>query len=253
MVGGIYLWEVVRRKRVRRQSDALDSSDMELLKGLQVSRELPDDGVLGGLESLRGERLGPDGLDMDELRSLAPSREEDAHVPLDVDREAFRIKQQTARVYSVEPNQGPKGQELIVVMNVMAEPGQAFQGSDVRKALADVDMQHGDMQIFHHYGVGDLSSERPVFSAANMLEPGYFDPQTMDEMTTPGLCLFMRLPGPLDPRVGFELMLNTGQRLATALGGELRDETRSVLGLQTIGHLRERITEFGRKQLASAG
>lgn len=157
-----------------------------------------------------------------------------------------------SRLYAVDGRKGRPGEELIIVLNVMAEPGRPFPGTEVRAALESVDMRFGDMQVFHHHGVGDMRTEQPVFSVANLLKPGTFDVVNLEGFATPGLVMFMRLPGPLDPRVAFELMLNTGQRLAEALHGELRDETRSVLSAQTIAHVRERIAEFNRRQLLTA-
>ena len=46
----------------------------------------------------------------------------------------------------------------------------------------------------------------------------------------------------------FEFMLETAQCVVRNLGGELKDERRSVMTPQTIEHCRQRIREFERKQ-----
>ncbi|MDR9435451.1 MAG: cell division protein ZipA C-terminal FtsZ-binding domain-containing protein, partial [Thiohalophilus sp.] len=84
----------------------------------------------------------------------------------------------------------------------------------------------------------------PVFSLANTVEPGTFDLNAIEQLQTPGLSLFMQLPAPIDSREAFELMLKTGRNLAEQLGGDLCDERRNVLTLQTIGHLKEQIEAF---------
>ena len=122
----------------------------------------------------------------------------------------------------------------------------------MHRALDEVDLQYGEMKIFHHYGVGERSGDEPVFSVANVREPGFLPLETLDEMSTSGICLFLRLPGPLDGRVAFELLLNTGQRLADKLGGELRDDARSLLTTQRISDIRNRIAAFERDQLVPA-
>ena len=79
---------------------------------------------------------------------------------------------------------------------------------------------------------------------ANVLEPGAFDLAAMDEMTTPGLCLFLRRPGPLPAAVAFDLMLDVGARLARALEAVLCDDQRCRLTVQATQALRERVVHF---------
>lgn len=246
VVAGIYFWEMARRRARRREEDELDEADRELLEGLSATR---DEDPFAGLGDLRGDPLK---LDAEDMRGLGKLVADDEEPEPPAEPAPARPAERGSRLYAVDARRGRSGEELIIVLNVMAEPGQPFPGPEVRAALESVDMRFGDMQIFHHHGVGDMRTEVPVFSVANMLNPGTFDVTRLDGFTTPGLVMFMRLPGPLDPRVAFELMLNTGQRLADTLHGELRDETRSVLSAQTIAHVRERIAEFNRRQLLAA-
>ena len=143
---------------------------------------------------------------------------------------------------------------MIVSLALMARPGLRLPGDEVRGALAEVGMTFGDMSIFHHYGNAEVgaSTALPVFSAANLHEPGTFDLEQMSEGEFPGLALFMALPGPMEAEPAFDLMLDTGQRLAEILDAELRDETRSSLTPQSIAHLRERLGDFRRRQLLQA-
>lgn len=142
------------------------------------------------------------------------------------------------------------GEPLIIVLNIMAKPGQWFDGQNLLAALEANSMQHGEMMIFHRYS--DTSAKQPVFSLANTVEPGNFNLDTIEQLQTPGLSLFMQLPGPIDSREAFELMLKTGRNLAQQLDGDLCDETRSVLTLQTIGHIKEKIEAFlFRQKMAS--
>jgi len=48
--------------------------------------------------------------------------------------------------------------------------------------------------------------------------------------------------------VAFDAMLLTAKNIAAELGGELKDENRSVMTGQTIEHYRERIRDFSRRQ-----
>jgi len=151
---------------------------------------------------------------------------------------------------AVDADDDEAGESLVIVLNVMAKSGRYFPGDEVLAALRANDLQHGEMQIFHRYPDATAHA-RPVFSLANTVEPGTFDLNTLEQLQTPGLSLFMQLPGPMDSREAFELMLKTGRNLAEQLGGDLCDERRNVLTLQTIGHLKEQIEAFlFRKKMA---
>ena len=135
------------------------------------------------------------------------------------------------------------GEVLIVALNVMARAPQRFHGLDILTALRETGFVFGHMNIFHHYPDG-ADETRPLCSVANTVEPGRFDIEHMAELETPGLSLFMQLPGPLEGRAAFDRVLQIGRALAERLDGELCDESRSVLTLQTIGHLKETIESF---------
>ena len=138
----------------------------------------------------------------------------------------------------------------VIVINVDARSGQVFSGVAIKKLLEACGMQHGDMSIFHRHEEDLLS---PIqFSVANAVEPGYFDPDKLESLTTPGVSFFMSIPGPKDYLKAFEFMYETAKCFADNLQGELKDENRSVLTTQTIEHSKQRIREFERKQLCKA-
>lgn len=252
-------------KDLRGERPPLDAEDMEGLRGLKPDEERPAPASaspppssprppppepvvpLAAAGPARPEsRPGASATEARPSPSASPS-------PPEARAAAAAPAEARLRPSAPEPRRArPGGDELLIVLNVMAEPDHPFTGVALRDALESVEMRFGDMAIFHHHGVGDMRTDVPVFSAANMLKPGHFDLEELEALTTPGVSLFMRLPGPLDPRVAFELMLNTGQRLAQDLGGELRDDTRSVLSTQSIAHIRERIAEFNRRQLLAS-
>jgi cell division protein ZipA len=144
----------------------------------------------------------------------------------------------------------PAPRELIVALYVCAVRGGYFSGADVFAALERLGLRYGEMRIFHHDGLTDqatpLARGKPVFSVANLTEPGTFDPAQSDDFKTNGLVFFMRLPGPLDGRVALEFMLNHAYRLADLLKGNLEDEHRQTLNAESIAYLRQGIEEFER-------
>lgn len=128
---------------------------------------------------------------------------------------------------------------LLIVLTVMAKPGEIFNGRDIYDVALANGFVHGDMKIFHFY----LEQEpvRAICSLANAVEPGYFEMENLEQVHTPGLTLFMQIPGPLESRAAFEQTITLGRALAEQLDGDLCDESRSVLTMQTIEHLKEKV------------
>lgn len=140
----------------------------------------------------------------------------------------------------------PEAREVIVI-NVLARQDDEFSGAALQKLFEACGLAHGDMDIYHRHEAEDTIS--PVqFSVANAVEPGTFKPNDVAAMTTPGISFFMSMPGPTNALQAFEFMLETAQCVVRNLGGELKDERRSVMTAQTIEHCRQRIREFERKQ-----
>lgn len=137
--------------------------------------------------------------------------------------------------------------ERIVTLFVAARPGEMLPGSDVVVAAEKAGLQFGDMGIFHRLASGK-AEEGPVFSMANMVKPGSFDMTRLDSLETPGVTLFMTLPGPLPALDAWEMLLPTAQRLAELLDASVLDEERNALGRQRIAHLRDELRAWDRKQ-----
>ena len=92
-----------------------------------------------------------------------------------------------------------------------------------------------------------LSLPESVFSVANMLKPGTLDPVDEDHLQTPGLTLFLVLPGPLDGVASMRDMMETANGIAVALGGEVLDDKRALLKAQTAQYMLDQIAEIDRR------
>ena len=141
------------------------------------------------------------------------------------------------------------GKELVIGLTIIARSGRRFMGPDILAQFGNVGMHLGDMQVFRYFGTGEQKADQSIFIGADILEPGVFPADDLENHTTKGVVLFMQLPGPLDGQIAFEQMLDVAQKLAKSLNGELCDLTRSTLTTQSANHLRERIEEMKRKQL----
>lgn len=138
--------------------------------------------------------------------------------------------------------------EEVLIINVMAHKGEMFKGADLLDIVLKCGMRYGSMDIFHRSS--DAKGEGALlFSMANMVKPGTFDLDAMDEFETPGVSLFMTLPINADSMQSFDLMADTARAIAETLKGELKDEQRSVMTRQTLEHCRQRIRDFERTRL----
>ena len=142
--------------------------------------------------------------------------------------------------------------DKVLVIHMMARQGEHFSGGDLLEALLAEGLRFGDMDIFHRHETDD--GDGPIlFSLANGIMPGTFDLQNMDDFSTPGVSLFLSLPIEGDCIAAYDLMALTAHNLTQALGGELKDENRSVMTRQTVEHGRQSVIEYERKRRLSKG
>jgi len=109
-------------------------------------------------------------------------------------------------------------------------------------ALRAAGLKHGRYGIFHKHE-SDLSEE-PMFSVANLTEPGSFDLTSLADTKIPGMSFFMVLPGNGDPVARFDAMVGTARELARELDGELRDDKGSSWSIQRERYVREEIIAY---------
>ena len=134
----------------------------------------------------------------------------------------------------------------LIVLHVLASSGEAFAGADLVAALRNEGLRFGEMNIFHYI---DEASDRPLYSVANAIEPGTFDLADLSALWSPGLTFFLQLPAQVDGIEALERMLGAAQGIASALSGDLKDQSMSALTGQTAEHMRERVRDFARRYL----
>lgn len=234
------------RSRVTKQKPTRPVREARLKDDILPDDSPQSDGEDSGLSSIEQEDLTVDSGWGAEDDDLSPP-EQSAETTIDVEEDTARREPRNAG--PEQPLAGanrPEAREVIVI-NVLARKGEDFNGSALQKLFEACGLVHGDMKIYHRHEAEDTIS--PVqFSVANAVEPGTFKPNDVAAMTTPGISFFMSLPGPTSALQAFDFMLETAQCVVRNLGGELKDERRSVMTAQTIEHCRQRIREFERKQ-----
>ncbi|WP_043528268.1 cell division protein ZipA [Litchfieldella xinjiangensis] len=137
--------------------------------------------------------------------------------------------------------------EEVIVISVMSRDEAGFSGTALLDLMLACGLRYSrEMGIFHRFETEDPLSELQ-FSMVNVVKPGTFPLQSMDEFSTPGITLLMPLPGAHDTSAAFEAMVETAMVVVRHLGGELKDENRSVMTAQTVEFARQRVHEFERR------
>ena len=140
--------------------------------------------------------------------------------------------------------------DMIVSVYLRARVNRKISGVQLLEATTRAGLRFGDMNIFHRIPEGD---SRPVFSLANLVSPGHFDPDGWNLFETPGVSLFLSLPGPLDGLDAWDAMFATGQRLSELLHADLLDDKQRPLTRQRVAEIRESVREYDRSVEAGDG
>jgi cell division protein ZipA len=264
-LGGIYLYEMRRRKRESTQarrrvtprfdrSIQMSAAEAESAEDESESIEALSDGedeLDESTELLDREEAEEDidtfriddepilGIDEAIPASEGADNEELAEAPME-QQELFGFSAQEESPVDVP--------DLIIQINLRAKKA-PFEGPAIEKAMQETGLILSPLAIYQR--LASDGSRKVLYNLASMVEPGVFPAGAMSDFSTPGLTLFVQLPGPGDSMMIFADMLFTAERLAAMLEGDLQDDTHSALTKQTVEHLRERIMEHKRQvQLA---
>ncbi|WP_445619383.1 cell division protein ZipA C-terminal FtsZ-binding domain-containing protein [Kushneria sp. Sum13] len=206
----------------------------------------------------RHERRDPprDDVDFDEM-DMAPVDEAPAPEEMPASRSQFDsarwasrhpVLERAARgmIEGESARMALKDAEEIVVISVMSRDEDGFHGPDLLQLVLACGLRLDERGVFHRFETE--SSQSPLqFSMVNVVKPGTFDLEIMEEDATPGVTFLMPMPSAESSREAFEAMFETAMVLVRNLGGELKDENHSVMTGQTVEFARQRVHEFERR------
>lgn len=132
-------------------------------------------------------------------------------------------------------------QQKIIALLIAEREGTHIFGPQVHSALRQHGLEFGAKQIYHRLADGEA-----VYSVASLLKPGFIDPAEEQSFSTPGLSIFMVLPGPLPAVSTFREMLATAQSLAKALNASVYDMRRQPLTPEATLKLEREVEQWAR-------
>ena len=141
------------------------------------------------------------------------------------------------------PEPAPAGpvEEKIFALLIAEREGTAIMGPKLHAALMQQNLQFGARKIYHRMQKGMV-----VFSVASLLKPGELDPAQAQGFSTPGLSVFLVLPGPVKPAAAFVDMVATARSLARSLNAEVFDSRKQVFTAESERAQKEEIENWAR-------
>ena len=154
-----------------------------------------------------------------------------------------------SRAYGV--SDGPtitEAPQMTVILTVLAPKNQPFQGIRILEVAQAASLRFNARQGTLDMLCDSDDDDPRLFRIAHLREPGVFEPDTVQTLATPGLLMFMELPGPLSEVAAVDRMLATARHLAQQLGGMICDQHHNRMTPQAVEHLRGEAAELERRR-----
>jgi len=241
LVAGIYLADWLRRYKARPPRPTIDEFDVSD-EGMTVPDE-PEPFQLQDSDIAPEEWLGMTfsaqrhaTIDEEQLSSLKGLGDEPDDEPVSLSAEPV------TETETATNTRAPAEPATVIVLTLTTSKSKPIRGPLLLRALKDAGLYFGDMDIFHYV---EHEGSEPLFSVANILEPGRFVLSEMAEFNTPGIALFMSLPTILPGEEALRIMLRKARELGAQLNATLCDGQRQPLSDEMLATLEEKAKQVG--------
>ena len=229
---------VLGRNRRRRNDTIIHDLDDDLPEFTAQNLDDLDEGV-GEVRIVTGEKFDTDdGFSSPQVTaddSQDSSKHSSQHKGYYNEISEPVITEDNVEESTEEVNKSPSD---IIVLYILPKGDEELLGAQINSSAQAMGLSFGDMNIFHY-----RPGHRNIFSLANMLEPGSFDADTIHDLKTSGLTIFMKITGN-DPLDDLTEMLQRSYQLAGLLGARLCNSKRQPLTEQDAENYRTQVSEF---------
>ena len=231
----------VKRRLNKNQFEAGDNAAVDAIASEGSDIENEEIGMQQELEALKGmgAMIAADKEDEKEHPQQVQARQD--YTSTADPSQASNISNSVPREKSTPSAPRP---EKVVTLYLQSLGKQRIHGTALLEATVKTGLVYGKMKLFHRVPEGSTQS---LFSLANGLKPGIFDPTAWNLFETPMLTLFFSLPAPFEGLPAWESMLATANRLADLLGLAVLDNQQIPLNRERIGEIREELRLYDRE------
>ena len=129
--------------------------------------------------------------------------------------------------------------DVISVYVLASDEEPVITGDKILSASYALNLEHGEMNIFHRHS--EAPAHDILFSMANILNPGWFELDKINELETRGMSFFMQVNLVDHPARVLDDMLICAHQMSTMLGGVLCNAQRKPLDEAHTKTLREKV------------
>jgi len=144
-------------------------------------------------------------------------------------------EEKTTKQYKSSTNKAPEVYVLLVMTTA-----HEFSMTDVNQALLGVGLTHSDQGIF----VKNDNMGNAFIKVANMLEPGTFPQENLEEFATPGVAMILELPTTVRAPAAMHDLIIMARKVSQRLHGRLYNAERQLIKESDLQSMRDAALDY---------
>ena len=235
VIGGLLLhglWSVRKKDQAEAPAastptSAPESAEQTVQPRFSAERDEPELGNISINVANEASHAELDKIDLNNLDDLDDDFAQPEEAP----------EQQTTQ------NQSSEVPADFIILHIQMPEGLSMQGASLLPLLLSLGFKFSPEGFFNRHQ--DPSGNGPVlFRLVNMFNPGTFDIDNMEQLSTAGVSLFMTLPCEGDSLPAFNMLHSAAKKLADEFGAQVYDHNRELLTVAMVRQYVEKIREF---------